>query len=155
MIKALILVDQGQNHESLAEFEKVCGIQKLMHDFNGKRADDTDGGNSLSSDMLLLMNFKGQNQKGTKISNGHPNQAGSANDHKLKIALLMKSIVYKRIGDHDLALETVSACINQFSAYKDAYLLRGQVSLLLKKPQKAQQDFSKFIQLTQNDLAEM
>ena len=59
MIKALILVDQGQNHESLAEFEKVCGIQKLMHDFNGKRADDTDGGNSLSSDMLLLMNFKG------------------------------------------------------------------------------------------------
>ena len=38
---------------------------------------------------------------------------------------------------------------------KDAYLLRGQISLLLKKPQKAQQDFSKFIQLAQNDLAEM
>jgi len=52
--------------------------------------------------------------------------------------MLMKSIVYKRIGDHDNALSAISSCINQFPSYKDAYLLRGQISLLLKKPQKAQ-----------------
>ena len=50
------------------KFEKICGIQQLMNDFNGKKsnvnADDTDQENSLSSDMLLLMNFKGQ--KGSK-----------------------------------------------------------------------------------------
>ena len=52
----------------------------------------------------------------------------------LKQSLLLKSIIQRKIGDHEKALETASFCISSFPDFQNAYLVRGQTYLILKKP---------------------
>ena len=50
---------------------------------------------------------------------------------------LLMSIAQKRTGEHKKSLETITSCINKFTDFKDAYLVRGQKYLLNKQNQKA------------------
>ena len=40
-MKALCILDQGQNYESIQEFEKVCGLGSLMIDFGKVQQENT------------------------------------------------------------------------------------------------------------------
>jgi tetratricopeptide (TPR) repeat protein len=62
----------------------------------------------------------------------------------LKMALLLKSIIQRKIGEHERALETISTCITNFAEFHNAYLVRGQTYLLMGKGEKALQDFMTF-----------
>jgi hypothetical protein len=56
------MVDLCQNHDSLEQFDKICDIQQMMNELGLKQSHGLPKQelNSLSSDALLLMNFKGQ-----------------------------------------------------------------------------------------------
>ena len=43
----------------------------------------------------------------------------------LKQALLLKSIIQRKIGDHDKALDTITNCVANFPDFQNAFLVRG------------------------------
>jgi len=44
--------------------------------------------------------------------------------------MLMRSIIYKRVGEHEKATQAITDCITKFTQFKDGYLLRGQLYLI-------------------------
>ncbi len=70
----------------------------------------------------------------------------------MKNALLVMSIAQHRMGEQQASLDTLNQCVISFPEFKDAYLIRGQKNLLMKKCQKALQDFIKFDQLVNQEL---
>jgi hypothetical protein len=92
-MRALTMVDLCQNHESLEQFDKICDIQQMMNELGLKQSHrlPKEELNSLSSDALLLMNFKGQKTVSNNLKDT-PNYIEDA-DQKLKVSLFMKAIV--------------------------------------------------------------
>ena len=75
-------------------------------------------------------------------------------ERRLQFCNLLKSIVQRKIGEHDQCLMTATECINKYPEFKDAYLVRGQINLLQKRSQKAVQDFMEFNSLASQELAQ-
>lgn len=110
VLRALCLIDQGQNYESIQEFDKICGIEALLQDFNATRLQHS-AGDSQGSDQLLKMNME-----------AHSKDPAAS---KTKMCQVLMSIAQKRTGEHVKSLETITKCIEQFPDCKDAYLVRG------------------------------
>ena len=79
----------------------------------------------------------------------------SCHDEHLKWSMLTKCVAQRRIGDHDRAIETVTECIKLFNDFKDAYLVRGQCYLLKNLSHKALHDFTKFYEISSQELTDL
>ena len=98
---------------------------------------------SKTSDQLLQMRMTIQGPKTTAM------------ERRLQFCHLLKSIIQRKIGEHDQCLLTANECINKYPEFKDAYLVRGQINLLQKKSQKAVQDFMEFNSLASFELSQV
>lgn len=76
-------------------------------------------------------------------------------DRRQQFCLLLKSIIQRKIGEHDHCVLTATECINKYPDFKDAYLVRGQINLLQKRNQKAVQDFLEFNALASQEMAQV
>ena len=77
-----------------------------------------------------------------------------AQGRRQQFCLLLKSIIQRKIGEHDQCILTATECINKYPDFKDAYLVRGQINLLQKRNQKAVQDFLEFNGLASQEMAQ-
>ena len=51
--------------------------------------------------------------------------SGKTSEAILKQSLLTMSIAQQRMGEHDKSLATITKCLNQFTDFKDGFLVRG------------------------------
>jgi len=164
IIKAVTLADQGCNHECVRELDKIMaanenrssgqqsGPARQLSQSNINNINNTsnisnskkDGNHdSNTSDQLLQMRMNLQGHKAHHQGRRH------------QFCLLMKSIIQRKIGEHEECVQTATECINKFPEFKDAYLVRGQINLLQKKSQKAVQDFLEFNGLAAQEMMQM
>lgn len=134
VLKAVTLVDQGRNHEAIADLESIIAIKVQTG------AQDGPEPGSNTSDQLLQLQILQRTGRGYTPS-----------QHRQQFCLLLKAIVQRRIGEHDGAIDAASEVIRLYPDYRDAYFVRGQNYLLKKRPQKAVQDFLEFINLAQQE----